>query len=254
MGTAIGGIRIVDMPDLGEVDDTSSMVGKRAGSGRFSATALRSYIGANYVPLSGGAVANAGVFDGNRMHDALSVMVNGASSLTEFQFAYPGETSVEAFAAGLVVPAGMTAYSANAISAYLQNASTAADFAAGVRSYVRNTAPGATSYALHLKATDRTTAAPVASTVVGNEIDMGAYNVASRAIRVQRDRQLPGQGASIGGGESGPGGKCAAAVGLWLHLRQTERLRWHSPPARQRWSRIAMGNRYNSRRETIQTP
>ena len=182
MSTTIGGIRIVDMPDLGGVDDTSSMVGERAGSGRFSATALRSYIGANYVPLSGGAVANAGVFDGNGMHDTLSVMVNGASSLTEFQFAYPGQTSVEAFAAGLVVPAGMTAYSANAISAYLQNASTAADFAAGVRSYVRNTAPGATSYALHLKATDQTTAAPVASTVVGTEIDIGAYSVASRAI------------------------------------------------------------------------
>ena len=54
----------------------------------------------------------------------------------------------------------MTAHSANAISAYLQNASTAADFAGGVRSYVRNTAPGATSYALHLKATDRTTVGP----------------------------------------------------------------------------------------------
>lgn len=44
MSTTIGGIRIVDMPDLGGVDDTSSMVGERAGSGRFAATALRSYV------------------------------------------------------------------------------------------------------------------------------------------------------------------------------------------------------------------
>ena len=37
------GVRIVDMPDLGAVTDTSSMVGERAGSGRFAATALRAY-------------------------------------------------------------------------------------------------------------------------------------------------------------------------------------------------------------------
>ena len=50
---SFGGIRIVDMPDLGGVDDTSSMVGERAGSGRFAATALRDYTRAGmaaYVP------------------------------------------------------------------------------------------------------------------------------------------------------------------------------------------------------------
>ena len=44
MSSTIGGVRIVDMPDLGTVDDTSSMVGERAGSGRFAATAFKSYV------------------------------------------------------------------------------------------------------------------------------------------------------------------------------------------------------------------
>ena len=39
------GVRIVDMPDLGAVNDASSVVGERAGSGRFAATAFRSYVG-----------------------------------------------------------------------------------------------------------------------------------------------------------------------------------------------------------------
>jgi len=37
------GVRIVDMPDLGTVTDSSSLVGERAGSGRFGALALRDY-------------------------------------------------------------------------------------------------------------------------------------------------------------------------------------------------------------------
>lgn len=46
------GVRIVDMPDLGAVTDTSSMVGERAGSGRFAATALRDYVvAASAYPL-----------------------------------------------------------------------------------------------------------------------------------------------------------------------------------------------------------
>ena len=44
MSTTIGGVRIVDMPDLGTFNDSSSVVGERAGSGRFSAPALSSYI------------------------------------------------------------------------------------------------------------------------------------------------------------------------------------------------------------------
>jgi hypothetical protein len=37
-------IRIVEMPDLGAVTDSSSFVGEHVGSGRFTATALRDYI------------------------------------------------------------------------------------------------------------------------------------------------------------------------------------------------------------------
>jgi hypothetical protein len=44
-------IRIADMPDLGAVTDASSVVGERAGSGRFSAPALRSYL--LEAPMSG---------------------------------------------------------------------------------------------------------------------------------------------------------------------------------------------------------
>jgi hypothetical protein len=48
---ATGGVRIGDMPDLGTVTDSASFVGELAGSGRFSALALRSYVG------GGGSVA-----------------------------------------------------------------------------------------------------------------------------------------------------------------------------------------------------
>lgn len=42
-----GSIRIVEMPDLGAVNDSSSVVGERAGSGRFTAPALKTYITAS---------------------------------------------------------------------------------------------------------------------------------------------------------------------------------------------------------------
>ena len=42
--TTYTGVRIVDMPDLGAVTDNSSVVGEHAGSGRFAATALRTYV------------------------------------------------------------------------------------------------------------------------------------------------------------------------------------------------------------------
>ena len=49
----MAGVRIADMPDLGAVDDTSSVVGERAGSGRFAATALRDYMAASLVDMQG---------------------------------------------------------------------------------------------------------------------------------------------------------------------------------------------------------
>ena len=42
--TVVGGVPIISMPDLGAVNDASSVVGERAGSGRFAATAFRSYV------------------------------------------------------------------------------------------------------------------------------------------------------------------------------------------------------------------
>lgn len=44
MSSTINGVPIGDMPDLGSVNDNSSVVGEHAGSGRFSAPALRSYV------------------------------------------------------------------------------------------------------------------------------------------------------------------------------------------------------------------
>ena len=57
---SVDGVRIIDMPDLGAVDDTSSIVGERAGSGRFAATALRDYVAASLSDgLSGTTVTVA---------------------------------------------------------------------------------------------------------------------------------------------------------------------------------------------------
>ena len=47
--TTYTGVRIADMPDLGAVNDASSVVGEHAGSGRFSATALRDYLNLTFA-------------------------------------------------------------------------------------------------------------------------------------------------------------------------------------------------------------
>jgi hypothetical protein len=52
----MSGVRIVDMPDIGAVTDDSSFVGEHAGSGRFSATAVRDYMGLS----AGGFVKKTG--------------------------------------------------------------------------------------------------------------------------------------------------------------------------------------------------
>jgi hypothetical protein len=59
MSTTVDGVRIVDMPDLGAFNSTSSLVGERAGSGRFSASGLTNYLTTVYLPLSGGTVTGA---------------------------------------------------------------------------------------------------------------------------------------------------------------------------------------------------
>lgn len=58
MSSTSGGIRIVDLPDIGAVTEDSSLVGEHAGSGRFTAPALRDYVvttgGGPFLPLAGG--------------------------------------------------------------------------------------------------------------------------------------------------------------------------------------------------------
>ena len=59
-----GGVRIVDMPDLGAFTDASSVVGEKAGSGRFSAPAISGYLSGQFLPLSGGTVVNPSIGGG----------------------------------------------------------------------------------------------------------------------------------------------------------------------------------------------
>ena len=69
MSTTIGGIPIIAMPDLGAVNDASSFVGERAGSGRFAATALRGYVATGLVaeaPADGTHTARLNGNDGRR--------------------------------------------------------------------------------------------------------------------------------------------------------------------------------------------
>jgi hypothetical protein len=53
------GVRVASLPDLGAVTDGSSVVGERAGSGRFAATALKSYLSAGFADATGTAAALA---------------------------------------------------------------------------------------------------------------------------------------------------------------------------------------------------
>lgn len=59
MSTTMAGIRITDMPDLGAVTGTSSLVGEHAGSGRFSATSILNYVGTSlsYTQAGTGGVS-----------------------------------------------------------------------------------------------------------------------------------------------------------------------------------------------------
>ena len=60
------GVRIIDMPDLGAVSDTSIIVGDRAGSGTFTAPALRDYVAAGLADGGGTTLPDLGsVTDGS---------------------------------------------------------------------------------------------------------------------------------------------------------------------------------------------
>jgi hypothetical protein len=69
MSSTIGGVRIVDMPDLGAFNSSSSLVGERAGSGRFSASGLAGY----FLPITGGTALT--------VNGTISADVIGANSI-----------------------------------------------------------------------------------------------------------------------------------------------------------------------------
>jgi hypothetical protein len=73
------GTRIIDMPDLGAVTDTSSFVGERAGSGRFGALALRTYISTalnSVAPEDYGALGDGSTNDTAAINAAIATGKN----------------------------------------------------------------------------------------------------------------------------------------------------------------------------------
>src|SRR5215467_6026521 len=202
---------VASLPDLGTVTDDTQFVAEHAGTGRISAANLRTYAQsgtlAAYVAkagdtmtggLSGTTVTTSGTItaggaitaggnapvDDLAMHDIGSFMLNGASSRTEFQWSHPGHYSTEALAAGIIVPAGSSGYTANAFGAYVQNQSTLAAGASAAYFYGRNTVADGTVFGTNVLVTDQTNVgtAGVQSSVVGAEWDVGAFNPASTAI------------------------------------------------------------------------
>ena len=85
MSTTTGGVRIVDMPDLGAFNSASSLVGERAGSGRFSASGLTNYLNTSYLQLAGGTMSgnltNSGTISAN-VFTADTVGANTVNSTT----------------------------------------------------------------------------------------------------------------------------------------------------------------------------
>lgn len=134
----------------------------------------------------GEVLTTPGVFTNVAMHDAASFMVNGASSQAEFQWSHVGNFSTEALAAGIVVPAGSTVYQVNAIAGYVQNGSTAAAGSVAGVFYARNTVAGAKVFGINPLVTDQTNVGTGgnASTVVGAEFDIGAFNPATLALGI----------------------------------------------------------------------
>lgn len=103
----MGGVRIVDMPDLGAPTDVASLVGELAGSGRFLLPALRTYFGAT---VAAGLTAEITARKRNTVSvlDFAGVVGNGVNDDTVgFQNALNSRYSAVAIKGGAVdVPAG----------------------------------------------------------------------------------------------------------------------------------------------------
>ena len=160
MSSTVGGVRIVDMPDLGAVKDSSSFVGEGGGSGRFLATALLGYISSQLPPVSGppgpqgpqGIAGPAGPAGGpGSLPSATIPLVDGAASAG----------SMTAYARGdHVHPTDVSRYAASNPSGY----QTAAQLSGAI---------AAAAYAL-----------PVASTSIlgGVKVDGTTVTIASGVI------------------------------------------------------------------------
>jgi hypothetical protein len=152
------------------------------------------------LPLTGGTIAAPGTFTNLAMNDTLKIAVNGASDLTEFQWSHPGNFNTSALSAAIIVPASASVYAESGIASYVQNQSTSAAGASGGYFYARNTVAGGTVYGLNPLVTDQNSAGTtgVASTMVGAEFDIGAFNPLSTAYGINMIGVFP-NGSPMGG-------------------------------------------------------
>jgi hypothetical protein len=138
------------------------------------------------LPLTGGHVQNPGTFTNAAMGLPLTSVLGTLSLSTEFQVTHPANFSQQAFAAGVSVPSGSTAYDACAVAGYVVNSSTTTSGTAA-EFYARAAADGATVYGINPLVTDQKTSGGTgwhAGAVVGAEFDIGAFNPLTNAYGV----------------------------------------------------------------------
>lgn len=127
MSTTIGGVRIVDMPDLGTVTDDSSVVGEHVGSGRFGATALRGYVTAALQPGVDATLHNTGR---NLLHNPLFNVAQrgvgpfGTTGATLDRWSVVGVTDTASIAQAALTAADRAAIGDESGSGSLQNTFT----------------------------------------------------------------------------------------------------------------------------------
>lgn len=166
---------------------STGIVLSQSGTGGISLSAPLALTGAG----TGLSVTNTPTFNNTAMHESATVMVNGTSPTTEFQYSHPGNFSTQAFATGITVPSTSTAYESDAFAAYVNNgkvfnATTGVGGASAGLFYARNSIAGATSWALNPLVTDQNSSGTggFASTIMGAEFDIGAFNTGSSAYGI----------------------------------------------------------------------